>query len=282
MTTPKTPESKYQILVPSVQIVSLTSVRIELFCGDVLLAIGTAFLDTYNGEPYLITNWHCVTGRHPFNGKTTAADGVTPDRLIAFFHRMLSGGSFAFHDPLKVEIPVLYRKGSNWLMHPGGQSVDVVAHKLQEDTKSLAHAFIRRITNAHEAIVQVGSEVSILGFPEGLTPTGSLPVWKRGSVATEPSAFADGEPCFWIDSATRKGMSGSPVFVRRPGTYRFDNPATGNIGKIGISDHLAFCGIYSGRMGESDPLEAQIGKVWRPDCIYDVVNSGIALDYIER
>lgn len=282
-------ESAYRLIAPSTQVLSLASVRIELFCGEVSLGIGTGFFDVYNGDSYLITNWHCVTGRNPSNGMMKEVDGITPDRLVASSHRLvvnsqplISGSGYDFFKSSEMHVPIEYRDGSNWLMHPLGQSVDVVAHKLQENEKSLASVFIRKVTNTQDAIVQVGSEVFILGFPKGLSPTGSLPIWKRGSIATEPSILADGEPCFWIDAATREGMSGSPVFVRRPGTYRFDNPDMTNIGKIGLSDHLAFCGIYSGRMGVSDALEAQIGKVWRPDCIKEVVTDGVPLDYVER
>jgi hypothetical protein len=79
----------------------------------------------------------------------------------------------------------------------------------------------------------------------------------------------------------------------------FDRPIIHSETKIVASDHLAFAGIYSGRMrsdidSKADPskpknkkgvedtlFEAQIGKVWYPACIGEIIASGLPLDYEE-
>jgi Trypsin-like peptidase domain len=232
----------------------------------------------------LITNWHCVTGRDPFTGLPRSKDGVTPDALVVCLHRDTGETGIDFLNPVRHRLPIEYRTQTGWRMHPDGQAIDIVALEidLSKIKPPVVKGFISRLQTNHSAIAQVGADVFILGFPQDLTPTGSLPIWKRGSIATEPAGFPNGEPSFWIDSATREGMSGSPVFLRRPGVYAFDNPVVMSETRLVASDHLAFCGIYSGRMKSTDALDSQIGKVWRPECIEQVIRQGIPFDYNVR
>ena len=46
-----------------------------------------------------------------------------------------------------------------------------------------------------------------------------FPIWKRGSIASEPEIPIDGKPMFYIDTATRQGMSGAPVFAQTSGFW---------------------------------------------------------------
>lgn len=68
--------------------------------------------------------------------------------------------------------------------------------------------------SAENAYARVATEVFMLGYPKGLTLQGSIPVWKPGSIASEPLfAILDGAPAFFVDALTRDGMSGAPVQV---------------------------------------------------------------------
>jgi hypothetical protein len=70
-----------------------------------------------------------------------------------------------------------------------------------------------------------------------------------------------------IDTATRPGMSGSPVIWR--GAQYFDEAnntwvhTTGNVSR--------FLGIYSGRVAAKDTIEAQLGLVWRASLIEEII-----------
>jgi hypothetical protein len=121
--------------------------------------------------------------------------------------------------------------------------------------------------------VMVGDDVFVLGFPLGLHGGGPFPIWKRASIASEPEIDLDGLPKLLIDTATRKGMSGSPVIAVRRG---LTNPR----GTSGFSDATiigmaeTFLGIYSGRV-DDDPLGAQIGIVWKASVVEEIISAGV-------
>ena len=100
-------------------------------------------------------------------------------------------------------------------------------------------------------------------YPRGLDGGNELAIWKRASIASEPKHDIDGLPKLLIDTATRQGMSGSPVIVRRRGmtvprgVQRVPGKLTGQE-LIGESD--TFLGVYSGRIGD-DPMGVQLGIV---------------------
>jgi len=115
-----------------------------------------------------------------------------------------------------------------------------------------------------------------MGFPHGLSGVDGLAIWKRGSVATLPDRDIDGLPKLLIDTATRKGMSGSPVIVRRSGLIRrrgekSDAPIVSS-DIIGTAE--GFLGIYSGRIGD-DELGVQLGLVWRAEVIDEIIRGGV-------
>ena len=62
---------------------------------------------------------------------------------------------------------------------------------------------------------EAGMDCFILGFPEGLFGAAFTPIWKRGSIAAEPYQRVP----YYIDIATRRGMSGSPVIIRHDGIF---------------------------------------------------------------
>ena len=271
----------YRITTPNMQSVSCAVVPISLHDESSVLGVGTAFFDNYNGKTYLVTNWHCVTGRQPHSGKPRSRDGRTPLGLEVLYPRQ--AGEPGRIEYVRRQLPIDFGPSSLWRMHPTGQDVDVVIFEVVEDFPIYGQ-MSKLVPPDCEAILQAGSDVFILGYPRGLMPTGFYPIWKGGSIATEPVLMAGGEPCFWVDSATREGMSGSPVFVRRPRSHmsNFDFPVLHKEPKVVASQHLAFCGVYSGRMGAADLLEAQLGKVWRPECIEIILSDGIPLNYFER
>lgn len=134
-----------------------------------------------------------------------------------------------------------------------------------------------------------GVTVFILGYPIGLSVASGLAIWKSGFVASEPEipisyeAVAgndDGSeqghllPAFFVDSATRQGMSGSPVIGVHTGMWDPNDPHSG---VVPGPDHILgegneFLGCYSGRVMSSE-LEAGLGICWRKDVIEHICAS---------
>ncbi|MEW2918020.1 hypothetical protein AB1A64_13180 [Ruegeria sp. ANG10] len=74
----------------------------------------------------------------------------------------------------------------------------------------------------------------------------------------------DDLPVFLCDTASRPGMSGSPVFVKAFGDFGREGAKKPNGGFFGF--WTKFAGIYSGRDGtETDGF--QLGRVWKADTL---------------
>ena len=60
---------------------SLITSKLRLFYRNTELGFGTGFFYQLNGQFYLITNWHVVSGRNFQTLNCIAANGGLPDRL---------------------------------------------------------------------------------------------------------------------------------------------------------------------------------------------------------
>lgn len=200
---------------------------------------------------------------------------------------------------LVVSIPLYGKSGSaNWMVHPtAGEQVDLIAIPLDgliERDVLVAETLARPINEFGSKRLQafIGDELMIVGFPRNLHSHG-LPLFKRATFASEPTLFEDKIPVadgsnprqVLVDSATREGMSGSPVIhvkrsmiLRGHGDDEFDD----------LLDSHKFYGIYSGRLidVDEDPtvndfFAAQIGIIW-PSPLIDRVVQGGDCDRFER
>lgn len=129
-----------------------------------------------------------------------------------------------------------------------------------------ANLYINELEQEQRLEVEAGMDCFILGFPEGLFGAGFTPIWKRGSIAAEPYL---GHP-HYIDSATRRGMSGSPVIIRHSGMFAPRGSPGVMTGEEVIGTVERFVAIYSGRIGD-DELGGQLGKAWQSGFLNDVL-----------
>jgi hypothetical protein len=168
------------------------------------------------------------------------------------------------------DIPLYDGDQALWNEHSTRQSVDVVAIRLDvaQLDENFANASINTIEQENRLTPYPGMDCYVLGYPEGMIGPGRSPIWKRGSIATEPLYDFRQLPGFLIDTATRNGMSGSPVVARHDGIF---NPGPGPLASDALIESVKkFIGIYSGRLGD-DPLEVQLGMVWRAVVLEDIV-----------
>jgi hypothetical protein len=152
---------------------------------------------------------------------------------------------------------------------PVKRGVDVVAIPLTGDLSSFDFYSMNKM-GSPDLEVRIGMDVFVLGYPFGHGKTG-LPVWKRGSIASEPDLVPHVEKYLRVDTASRPGMSGSPVILRTYGTHL----TQGNNVHLTAGAANKFIGVYSGRLHTQNALEAQIGMVWSATYIDEIIDGGL-------
>jgi hypothetical protein len=157
---------------------------------------------------------------------------------------------------------------AEWWEHPSlGSKVDIgVVELLGELKEKQTHS--AELIGGEVLPIKIGQEVFVIGYPKGLLKQGLLPVWKRGSVASEPELNVEDAPIVLIDTGTREGMSGSPVISvsRSSGFGRLED------GTVVAGDRARLLGVYSGRYGAEDFSELQLGLCWKAYLIDEIID----------
>jgi hypothetical protein len=252
---------------------SWSTYHIHLCFGESVLSTATAFAYSRSGETYLITNWHNVTGRSPLTGECLSPLKAVPDILSTLFR---PNESVATGRGVREHLALYENQMPVWLEHPvHRKSVDVVAVPLPKPLQEAYKLFpINDEVFDPQFAEKIADDVFVLGYPfSELTPS-QFPIWKRGSIATEPDINYDGLPKFLIDTATRSGLSGSPVVMRRVGVHSNRAPGTPLDGTEIIGRIQNFVGVYSGRIG-TDELKAQLGIVWKTSVIDEIIDGQV-------
>ena len=239
--------------------------------GDNKLGIATGFIWEHENANYLVTNWHVMTGFHPQTKQPISESGSTPDVLRIWLHTVERLGKWESYG-----LTLFNNQGRpRWKEHKTfREGVDVAVIRL--DLPDKLKAFPVNSITFDEFRVEISQDVFIVGFPRGITGAGKLPIWKRGSIASEPDVDIDKVPKLLIDSMTREGMSGSPVIAQYVGVYK-ENPENPDLFDW-IGTGRKFLGIYSGRLLGQDEFEAQLGIVWKASLINEIITSGVRPD----
>ena len=250
---------------------SLATVPVIQLLNDTVLGNATAFVWRHNnGQDFLITNWHVVTARNNETGANLHPQGGRPNKLRLYFNP--AGLTFAKHEAT-VEL-FLPDGRPAWLVHPlHGRSVDVVAIRLPPQPEHLNFRPINEMS-FQPLKVSVGMDVFVLGYPFGFQPPG-YPVWKRGSVASEPELAPFTDRYMLVDSASRPGMSGAPVIRRSWGNHMLEDGAV----SMGTGSATRFIGVYSGRLHTNDPNDPQLARVW-PQVLLEAIVQVATLDTV--
>lgn len=253
--------------------VSYSSIPIELYLKETGQKLGkaTAFTYEHNEKLYLITNWHNVTGINPNTREQISNHGGRPDQIGIIVQDKTK---LPYLEWLGVKMDLYKGDKPDWLIHPQHkEKVDVVAIELEVDEEfSGVFKPINKI-NFQKYKVEVADDVFVLGFPYSVNGGGYFPIWKRGSVASEPDLDLEGLPKFFIDTASKKGMSGSPVIYRRTGIHGAEMGKLTDKTIIGTVQD--FIGIYSGRVTGETEFDVQLGIVWKAKVIEEIINGGM-------
>ena len=274
--------------------ISYTTTHLRMFFNEQPLATGTAFVMKYAGQYGLITNWHVISGRNPITGKCLSTNGGIPNMAkchVALVHRLDDGPQFTetIHF-LPVEISLIDERGcaiwsDNRANDPLADYViillDKLIHQLHQPGYSLRAIDAGVVTIKRGKMVttkvkpedlnhfypQVGHQVFIVGYPVGVEHTGVFPIWKGGTIASEPTtslslAGVETDDVIYVDGLTRAGMSGSPVIcLQKPGDIYFTDDG---VQITASKSEPLLVGVYAGRDGVTN-LEADLalGRVWK-------------------
>ena len=225
---------------------SFTAVPIAVDKDGTELSQGSAFFYQFGQQIYLVTAWHVVSGRHFQTGQSLASTGAWPTHLTIWWNSIDQ-----LDEPLWLEI----KQDDYW--------IDVALLPVSVPTGAEPYPVNRlpQSVTPHG----MGGDLFVLGFPLSDQPL-KLPIWKRASLASEPAIPENLQPYWLVDTASRSGMSGSPVIQRiyhdfgesygsrKPVDRPFVNP--GHRGKT------SFCGVYTGRFEGKTDTDLQLGIVW--------------------
>jgi hypothetical protein len=264
-----------------------------------VLAHGSGFLYRIDRQDFLVTARHNLTGRHWQTNACLGYPPVEPTHLrmaflpqtppegwpISVEHRGEADVRPVASLQIRLPIYTLALLGEDWkplwLQHPHyGYRMDVAAMSVKmlvDEIFAVPWEPPQRDPTLWTDI-GAGDDVLVVGYPYGLSNGPLLPLWIRGTIATEPTLGfrINGEdlPMVLIDARTRKGQSGSAVMRRCPrGTPVF---STGDIDAAVLGHTLGprseLVGVYSGRTSD----ESDLGYVWLVDEVDMICRSGVA------
>lgn len=232
--------------------------------------VGTSFFYTHGRDHWLVTAGHNVTGMH-----ANTEQMLPPWQLGNRPVEMEVTGTFEAPDELGMHYrftsrlyPLYAGNGeAMWIHHPSGFGVDMVALLVDRDDRwENTPVNSPDLPGTIMFEVVAGLDAFVLGYPldPHMTPNAWMPTWKRATIASEPSHVGSS---FLVDTTTRPGMSGAPVFARSTGVAV-------KYGDRTLGDRYRFMGIYANRILHDDPFfQAQIGTVFKAGAIDEMLEA---------
>jgi len=270
---------------------SFCTTPIYLLKGDTVVSQGSGFiygniLDQDNGfctaDIFLITNYHVLTGYPPEDSGKFLGDNVT-----FFIHENQNNPKCVrkINRPLftKAKIPA-------WITSDKYPYADVAAiwlsPKIFHDISSPSIISSNYLDKNMQK--QPTSKISIVGYPYNFFDSVNyLPIYKTGSIASDPAINFQDNPLFIVDASIYPGMSGSPVFLIGDGSWQDNN------GNILSGYQRELLGIFSsGRIrkefyqlqelyqnkpnsikGVVIQESLELGYVWKPEILIDLTSN---------
>ena len=288
--------------------ITYSVVRLTIRRDKEILGIGTGFLYRRNNQYYLVTAWHNLSGRHSLTLKPIHSQGGLPNNMIvdmpSVYHfpkndrpAMITRRSirfefdngtttsylvhqqswprvdvavFPFNPADNIQHETLISTGTIEFLSPlsltqdDGSRLDIIA--LSDDP--MVPKFPAMFGTSDQIAHSIGDDLFLLGFPAGVMDYSVTPIWKRATIATDPSVGWNRQKQFLVDSASRKGMSGGPAIYYNKFGHLPVEPGS-NI-SIGTPVRILH-GVYVGRIGDSE-FEAQVGVIWKKQVIDEIID----------
>ncbi|MCF6362380.1 MAG: hypothetical protein L3J88_03310 [Gammaproteobacteria bacterium] len=282
-------------------LVSNSVVHLTMRFKKTVLSIGSGVIYQHGSDYYIVTAWHNLTGRHSETLKPLSKELAIPDNIVV--NLAVSTPEFLVQRH-PITLPLNDGEKSLFYIHPENwPRIDVAAIPFNPRNDFLSELYLStgeqrdiRFSPIMQVLgkgtteicpiqkylvpdsdvidrwfqsVEVTEELFIPGYPHNVQDYYSQPVWKRATIASSVQQGWNREPKFLIDSASKSGMSGSPVLYYSPngsvkirGTkYQF------------TQDVAILAGIYVGRLGVEGELDPQIGTVWNKSVIDKIIKA---------
>lgn len=279
--------------------ISKSIVHLSMRRGSLELAIGTGFIYKKDEKFYIVTAWHNVTGRHPDTFELNSKAAIPDNVIINFCVEIVGGGmvrmaiSLPLHDSDKslfyihkenwpridvVAIPfdpyiphdILGRAGSGENIHFPFPLINNPEVGMSTKIAPIQDFVLERESVVAEwfEFVDVTEELFIPGYPQNVQDMYIQPVWKRATIASSVQMGWNNQKKFLVDSASKKGMSGSPVLYHSSQGRISINGTTTFFGR----EASILAGVYVGREGVRQDQDPQIGIVWHSDVIDEIID----------
>ncbi|HCI6743238.1 TPA: trypsin-like peptidase domain-containing protein [Klebsiella variicola subsp. variicola] len=218
----------------NVHALSLVTALVTLKSGNTPVSTGTGFFyKSSDSFMFLVTNYHVVTGIGPHER------GVKPFLGDSLVVQLRDKNGKAYTET----IPLILGEYLNWLEHPSDTEADLVLIPLPIDMMTeVDFTYIDSTVVIEDILLHPSSPVVMIGYPRGISDAvNNLPIWKTGSLASEPEYDFNGKKIIVVDISAFPGMSGSPaLFVSTSG---YETKSGSVIMKFGMSIH--FLGIFA-------------------------------------
>lgn len=249
--------------------VQVNPVRIDQDGKEIARSSASGFFWNEGGKLLLFTNYHVISG----------VNTITNMHLAHWVPNACDIGFFAESRWPSEENPDRYALlrytariefddcalTDTWHVHSRGKAVDLAAMHIAWQNPEIEPVCLNLTMQAGEFDGDAGEDVFVIGYPEGQKFERGLPLWKRGSIATDPHLDQKGLPQYYIDSIGNSGLSGSFVLLKKEMSL-----IGGAAGRT--RSQYAFAGVYAGRLGENG-IESQVGRIFKVGAVEDIVNS---------
>jgi hypothetical protein len=275
-------------LLSQIEPLNFAVVRLEPLFNDMKLGDATGFFvfGNLDNRPnfWLVTNWHVLSGRNADDPMCILHSQLAlPNRLRLSL--MLKPDQSEYESrPGQVlfqeQVVELYDADGRamWYQHPQRNDRDVAVLNYAPHFQRFNISGVNELAAQGDMAIQIGGTVFILGYPLGFSHFANTPIWKKGSIASEPNLETpDSKTRVVIDATTRQGMSGAPVIMRERTHYLAEDGQ--------IKTHVnatRWIGVYASRpvirvraSALDEDRRAEVGYFYKMGCVYEAITHGI-------
>lgn len=240
---------------------SVSSCYVEMHHDNRYIGNATGFFMELNSKLFFITNNHVVSGEYArseyyqIHKHQIPTDSIANNLKIRVYGDNVNAFKF-------ITLPLLVGTDSTYIKMWEDEIakknlMDIVAIPVPTAIRNQMEKTLILTENNLNSTLRLAPSVElfIVGFPLNYASMSVYPLWKKGTIATEPLVQSVDNSSYFVDALTMGGMSGSPVYFRGSMGTNIDG---GTDVYAGIATFLL--GIYS-----AQNYQIGLGRVWRLD-----------------